>query len=57
MKPVTLNEWFRKLKRLAKSKGFGWLLGKRPEDHLDGFSTGLTPGQELEEQITAARDP
>lgn len=50
-----LASWHARLQQLAREKGVGWMICPDMESHRWSFEEGLTPEEELEEQIDAAR--
>src|SRR5438093_10118697 len=50
-----LVAWFARLTELARVKGVSWMISPNMWDHHEAYHEGLTPEEELEEQIDAAR--
>ena len=50
-----LGKWHKELQRIAKEKGFAWLVVCTPETYQDSFNEGLTPEEHLSEEIEAAK--
>lgn len=48
--------WYRKLKKLAKKYDVEYLISEYPEDPKESFEDGLSPKQELNEQIMEAKE-
>lgn len=54
MKKLTFEAWYKQLKALAKKADCSFLIAEA-ESHRSAYDDGLTPREELEEQIDAAR--
>lgn len=50
-----LAEWYDGLVALAKEKDIGFMVADDKMSHLDGFTNGDSPKEELENQIAAAQ--
>jgi len=53
-RPMMFEEWYEKVKEVAKARHCLWLISNDPEDHREGYEIGNTPEEELEEQKYAA---
>lgn len=50
---TTFETWYSNLNAIAKMQGAGYLIAGA-EDHRDAFEDGLSPDEELVEQLYAA---
>jgi len=50
-----LAAWHARLTKLAREKGVAWMICPDMETHREAFEDGLTPEEELQEQIDEAR--
>ena len=49
-----LSEWHARLVALSVTAGMRWIVSADPDDHRQAYEDGLTPAEELSEQVDAA---